>query len=202
MTRKRIADERRQQIIDGLYECLACAGHEKTTIKDIARAAGVSYGVIHYYFDNKKEIVLALVEDYVKRHENLWGTLVNPADSAWERLRKMVSLAVDRFVFEQKTNMVFLNLYQMASSDDDIRNCLMSSYEHFRKAVRDILEYGISSGQFADTSPERFDILFVGLIEGVFLQVAMESGLCDKEEIEHLIYETCRRQLAPGPGSH
>ena len=195
MSRNKIADIRKKEIIAGFYECLSKAGHEQITIKDIAKAANVSYGVMHYYFTSKKEIVLALVDDYVRQQEILFQNFISPIDSPWERLKKLVSLSVERFIFDQKTNMVFLNLYQMACNDKDIRRSLMMGYEHFRNAVRDIVEYGISRGQFKKVDPGKVALSFVGHVEGIFLQVAMDPTLCDQKMVETLLYDNARLQL-------
>ena len=197
MARRKIADQRRQEIITGLYECLAANGHEQITIKDIAKAAHVSYGSLHYYFKNKKEIIFALVEDFVKQNENFLQDLISPIQSPWERMRTVVSYLIREFVFDQKITNVFLNLYQMGCHDEDIRHCLMESYARFRKVVQEIVEYGISHEQFAHVDSEEFALLFVSSIEGFYLQVAMDPTLCEQETVERLIYDNARLHLDP-----
>lgn len=197
MPRKKITNQRRKQILDGLFECLARGGHEQITIKDIANAASVSYGVMHYYFKSKKEIVFAFVEDYVRRQEEILRDLGAPDDPSWERLKKTLLFLVEKFIFDQKVDRVFLNLYQMASNDEDIRRCMKKSYQHFRKAIRDIIEYGISQGEFARVNPEKSALLFVGCVEGLFLQVAMDPALSNKKAVFDLLYENASLQLDP-----
>jgi TetR/AcrR family transcriptional repressor of bet genes len=197
MARRKIADQRRQEIIAGLYDCLATHGHEQVTIKDIAKAAHVSYGSLHYYFKNKKEIIFALVEDFVKQNEQIIQNLISPIESPWERLRTITSFLIREFVFDQRISNVFLNLYQMGCHDDDIRRCLMGSYAHFRKAIRDIVEYGISREEFSHVDPEEFALLFVSSIEGFYLQIAMDPTLCEQETVERIIYENARLHLDP-----
>ncbi|MGH9360614.1 MAG: TetR/AcrR family transcriptional regulator, partial [Thermoanaerobaculia bacterium] len=41
---------------------MATHGYERTSVARIARAAGLTPGLIHYHFDSKQEILLALVE--------------------------------------------------------------------------------------------------------------------------------------------
>ncbi|MBI5118221.1 TetR/AcrR family transcriptional regulator [Candidatus Poribacteria bacterium] len=197
MPRKKITSQRRKQILEGFFECLARGGHEQITIKDIANAANVSYGVMHYYFKSKKEIVFAFVEDYVSQQEEILRGLVAPDDPSWERLKKTLLFLVEKFIFDQKVDRVFLNLYQMASNDEDIRRCMKNSYKHFRKAIRDIIEYGILQGEFARVNPEKSALLFVGCMEGLFLQVAMDPALSSKKAIFDLLCEIASLQLDP-----
>ncbi len=202
MGRKKIAPERKKEIIGGLYKCLASTGHERVSVKDIAEAAGVSRGVIHYYFESKKDIMLAVVDDFIEGHENLFRDRLRPIDDPWERLRLFISLAVEHTVVDPEASMFFLNIYQMAMTDEDVRAGAMSSYAHFRGVVRQLVEYGISRGEFAEVDAEKFAFLLIGCMEGMWLQVAMNPALFDGAEIEKLVYEAAVSQLARRKSEH
>ena len=177
--------------------CLATKGHEQVTIRDIARAANVSYGALHYYFGDKKEIMLALVDDYVRQHEEMFEGVAASASSSWERLRLMVSIATKELVFDKHTAQVFLNLYQIGCTDEDVRKSLSNSYAHFRQTVQRVIEYGIARGEFAKVDPKEVALLIVGVVEGLYLQLTVDSSLCDKDTADKLLYETIRFQLSP-----
>ncbi len=50
-------EARRQQVLDAAFTCFAQNGFHETTMQDIAREAGVSYGVVYHYFRSKEDIV-------------------------------------------------------------------------------------------------------------------------------------------------
>jgi TetR/AcrR family transcriptional regulator, transcriptional repressor of bet genes len=52
---------RREQIVDGLLTVMARKGFEGATITEIAKAAGLAPGLVHYHFRDKQEILLELV---------------------------------------------------------------------------------------------------------------------------------------------
>ncbi len=56
-----LIDARRKQILDAAIELIAEQGFARTTIKQIARRAGVADGTIYNYFKNKEDILLAVV---------------------------------------------------------------------------------------------------------------------------------------------
>jgi TetR/AcrR family transcriptional repressor of bet genes len=62
MPRPKNTDERRSQIVAGLAEVMAERGYAKATIRAIARAAGLTPGVVHYHFESKQQILIALIE--------------------------------------------------------------------------------------------------------------------------------------------
>jgi TetR/AcrR family transcriptional regulator, transcriptional repressor of bet genes len=65
MGRPSNTEQRRAQIVEGLMTAMAEHGYEGASVPDIARAAGLSPGLVHYHFENKQEILLMLVEKLV-----------------------------------------------------------------------------------------------------------------------------------------
>jgi TetR/AcrR family transcriptional repressor of bet genes len=59
--------ERRQQIVEGLLRVMAERGYERASIAEVAKAAGLSPGLVHYHFTEKQEILLTLVEQLAAR---------------------------------------------------------------------------------------------------------------------------------------
>jgi TetR/AcrR family transcriptional repressor of bet genes len=62
MPRPSNTEERRQQIVAGLLKVMAERGYERASVGEIARAAGLGPGLVHYHFSDKQEILLTLVE--------------------------------------------------------------------------------------------------------------------------------------------
>jgi TetR/AcrR family transcriptional repressor of bet genes len=69
MARPSNTDERRAQITRGLIEVMAQRGYDGASIADIARAARLTPGLVHYHFENKREILLAALHELVARHD-------------------------------------------------------------------------------------------------------------------------------------
>ena len=55
-------DERRAQIVDGLLSVMHRTGYEGATVQAIAKAAGLTPGLVHYHFESKHEVLVALIE--------------------------------------------------------------------------------------------------------------------------------------------
>jgi TetR/AcrR family transcriptional repressor of bet genes len=62
MPRPSNTEQRRADIVRGLATVMAERGYAKATIKEIARAAGLTPGLVHYHFRDKQQILLSLVE--------------------------------------------------------------------------------------------------------------------------------------------
>ncbi|NMO13746.1 TetR/AcrR family transcriptional regulator [Pyxidicoccus fallax] len=67
MPRPSNTEERRQQIVDGLLKVMAERGYERASVGEIAKAAGLGPGLVHYHFSGKQEILLTLVGQLASR---------------------------------------------------------------------------------------------------------------------------------------
>ena len=76
MGRPSNTEERRQQIVAGLLQVMAERGYDGASVAAIAKAAGLTPGLVHYHFKDKQEILLTLAEQLAARvHERLASRL-------------------------------------------------------------------------------------------------------------------------------
>lgn len=59
-----IGEESRQRILDAAETLFLEKGFEKTTLADVGRLSGISYGSIPWHFENKKGLLLAVSQRY------------------------------------------------------------------------------------------------------------------------------------------
>jgi AcrR family transcriptional regulator len=60
--KEQMAETRRIQILMGAAQVFAKKGFHKATTKEIAKVAGVAEGTIYNYFNNKRELLLAMID--------------------------------------------------------------------------------------------------------------------------------------------
>src|SRR5579864_1441342 len=58
----KVVEDRREQIIDAAMRVFSEKGFTRATNKDIARAAGITPGLIYYYFESKEDVLKAIAE--------------------------------------------------------------------------------------------------------------------------------------------
>jgi TetR/AcrR family transcriptional regulator, transcriptional repressor of bet genes len=68
MARPSNTAERRAQITQALVQVMARQGYDGASIADVAKAAKLSPGLVHYHFKNKQEILLAALAELRERH--------------------------------------------------------------------------------------------------------------------------------------
>ena len=58
----KVVEDRRDQIIDAAMHVFAQKGFTRATNKDIAREAGITPGLIYYYFESKEDLLKTIIE--------------------------------------------------------------------------------------------------------------------------------------------
>ncbi|GHO47902.1 TetR/AcrR family transcriptional regulator [Ktedonospora formicarum] len=56
-------EDRREQILDAAMRVFVEKGFVRATNKDVAREAGITPGLIYYYFENKEAVLQAVLEE-------------------------------------------------------------------------------------------------------------------------------------------
>ncbi len=58
----KVVEDRREQILDAAMRVFAQKGFSRATNRDVAREAGITTGLIYYYFDNKEALLRAVLD--------------------------------------------------------------------------------------------------------------------------------------------
>jgi len=132
MARKKVQDERRLQILKALHTCLQEKSFEKTSIKDIARVAGVNHGVLHYYFTGKDDILLHYIDYVINDYQaqaREWLRSKDPKDCTMaEYLDEIFRFVNDRMTLNMNLSRNFVEIWEIALYNDKVRSKLHEAY--------------------------------------------------------------------------
>jgi TetR/AcrR family transcriptional repressor of bet genes len=71
--------ERRAQITEAFIKVMARRGYDGASIAEIAKAASLTSGLVHYHFKSKQEILLTALQEIVARHNRNLETRLGSA---------------------------------------------------------------------------------------------------------------------------
>ena len=91
----------RERLYATAIQLIAARGYEATTLRDVAKEAGVSVGLLYRYFPSKQAVVIALYDELSSDYSR------QAADMPPGRWR-------DRFIFALKTSLDVLEPHQVA----------------------------------------------------------------------------------------
>jgi len=173
--------ERRIQILEALHRCLLEKSFHQTSIKDIAHRAGVNHGLLHYYFENKKDILLTYIDytfenyygEFQKRFAHRFKQGASPAADTEERFQWVLN----EVAFNGEYARIFTEIWALAIHDDTIRQKLHDLYNRWKNSIMDLVK---PSGRDGGNS-SRIGLTMIALTEGLSLFSALftREELCD-----------------------
>ncbi|MBI2236921.1 MAG: TetR/AcrR family transcriptional regulator [Actinobacteria bacterium] len=124
--------ETRQRIVQAVWNVIAERGLASLTTRLVARDAGISHGMCHYYFENKDELILAVVE-YARHY---WihpmERLVEGPGTPAEKLEKVIAWMAEPATREVMR--VHLQLVSHSEWNDRLRERMAAEYARWQAA--------------------------------------------------------------------
>ena len=80
------APGRRESLVGAATAVLGRRGYAETSMKEIAREAGVAPGLLHYYFASKDELLVAVVGKLDRELAEAWTAALESLDDPLERI--------------------------------------------------------------------------------------------------------------------
>ncbi|MGB5694415.1 MAG: TetR/AcrR family transcriptional regulator [Polyangiales bacterium] len=124
-------DQTRATILDAAEDEFADHGFHGTRMVAIAHRAGVTHGLVHYYFDSKDRLYTEVVGRLFGRHQQLFERL--RADGTPFTARQLVLESFD--LFWEHPNQVRIMLWEMASGDDRVERAMKRFYDTMEGAL-------------------------------------------------------------------
>jgi AcrR family transcriptional regulator len=135
------SEDSRRQVLDAAITTLAARGLAATSIQDIADAAGLSKGAVHYHFESKDELLERVLDRCCEGIEARVLAVFEEPGTPLDRVRRAIfeMWAVRRDGIPEMR--VLSELHTLSRQNDAIRSSLALA---LRKAREQIIEIGLS----------------------------------------------------------
>ncbi|NJK88236.1 MAG: TetR/AcrR family transcriptional regulator [Myxococcales bacterium] len=190
--------ERRKQILTAAVQVFAEKGFHKTRVSDVARRAGVAYGLIYHYFSSKDDLLNSIFEDN-------WGIFLKVLDDleadpsllAVDKLGRVSALLVDALQVVPTTIQVIIQ--EVSRSTRFVQPGKLDAFQRAFDAIQAILEDGQRQGQVDPSIDARVAAhMFLGAMETVCTGVMLGHIDCSTPEVSRHVKDTIERVLAAG----
>jgi len=194
------AAQTRARILEAARTVLAQEGLERFTTRRVAELAGVSHGMVHYHFKDKRDLVLALVvharRDWIEPLEEL----VDGPGSAERRMRAVIAWIAEPATIDVMR--VHQGLFVLALHDDVVRRSLAAEFARWRAPFvtlfRELSEELDLDGLDPRSVGEAFAVAADGLVQQQSLEPALPTERMLRRTFEQLVGRAPRgRARAP-----
>jgi len=165
--------ERRRELIDAARRCLEAGAFQTLTVDDVCAEAGVSKGAFYGYFDQKLDLLLALLDEEVASMRALMRGLEESSPSAVERLRGFARAMVARGD-DPSGLQIQAELWIQTATEPVVRQRWVEAVQERRQVLRGWIEDAISSGELAEIPANAFAAILLALGDGLSLHAGLD----------------------------
>ena len=172
---ERVQVDRRAQILDAARAVLARQGYAETSMKDIAREAGVAQGLLHYYFESKDDILADVIygvcEEMMESHRQALAGVADPL----EAIVVVTDRAAER-CSDPGFCRLLLDTYSLAMSNESFRKRLRPTLDAMMESTTQMV-HDIGSALPTPTliPKEGIALAIVGAMDGIGMVAAMRG---------------------------
>ncbi|HMB20583.1 MAG TPA: TetR/AcrR family transcriptional regulator [Spirochaetota bacterium] len=175
--RNDILNLRRSQLTKAAYQVVSKKGYYNFTIKDIANEAGLSTGLVHYYFKDKQDLLLTLLKEINSNVRHLLDMEIRESSDPRDKLDIFITQAFNIVEREQSYFYVLLDFWTQLNHNERMRNAIRKLYESYRSVCSGILSEGVEAGYFkGDMDIHYTATMIVSMIQGTIIQYVIDPG--------------------------
>ncbi len=181
---------RKQQVIGAVLLLIADRGLSEITLDKVACSAGVSKGVVSYYFKSKDKLLLEacrfFLQAYLSEENFQFETTEKPPAA------KGILLIIGKTVLEglktpflkeneghsnkDKTKMdltleqckkIIMQIYSKVTVSDEYKKMMIQVYDKYLEAVIEVLNYGVAKGEFVIGDINKEALQIMALLDGL-----------------------------------
>ncbi|MBP2365959.1 TetR/AcrR family transcriptional regulator [Pseudonocardia parietis] len=161
----------REDLLTGARECLREKGYDRTSVRDIATAAGVSMAAIGYHYGSREALLNQALFALLDEGGSSTGRalVTEDGDSAAQGYTRWWESLLEGFRDQPHLWLASVELFMQAQRRPELRGPLAEGIAHGRRGNAGILE-GIPEDEVSDPSARTLGMIQSALMSGVLVQ--------------------------------
>jgi AcrR family transcriptional regulator len=144
-------------------------------VDDVCAEAGVSKGAFYVYFDQKQDLLLALLEDDAAGVDAIMLDLQRSRLGGVERLRRLVRAELERGEDVARLQ-VRADLWAEMSSNPLVQERFAEIVRRRRVTVRSWIDNAVASGELVETPSNALAAILLALGDGLMLYAGLDPA--------------------------
>ncbi|KJZ14222.1 transcriptional regulator [Marinomonas sp. S3726] len=197
--KRREGNNRRQELIEAALDCIENEGLQGATVRKVADYAGVTNGLIRFYFSSKDELIRAA---YAALLEQIYASArVNIEDSqlpAKERLRRFIEATLSFPIVSPRTVLLWANFLPLTYIDEQMTAIRSDGYVETTNILQPLIKATLEDHEqfITDQESARSAVKINAVIDGLWLEGSMAGYKFENGELAQMGLETASAILA------
>ena len=177
-----VIELRRNQLTRAAYKVVSRKGYYNFTVRDIAKEAGLSTGLVHYYFKNKDDLLVSVLR---VMNENLSSYLAKALEKIDDPEEKIIIFMDEAFHLVEREKEYFhvlIDFWTQINHNERMRKANIKLYQSYRAECAKIIQEGIDKNVFKDVDVQYTATMIVAFVQGLIIQYIIDNEAFDYTE--------------------
>jgi AcrR family transcriptional regulator len=197
MPRPHVEKERRQQILEAAMVCFSRKGYHLCSMDDIAAELSFSKALIYYYFKTKRDVFLAILDDWVQKSTDVWRMMLSPEDDVTSQLCKGLEYGVQLLIQFRDLARIEFEFYAEATRDEAVCQAIQRLFVQFRAELKRLLDAGVAKGEFRPLNTEALSAVLIGTYEGLAMQAIVDPDTLNWSTVLESLIDMIMQGISP-----
>jgi len=178
------ADQKKKIIVESAIRVFAKKGFAETRISDIAKEAGIAYGLVYHYFKGKDDILYYIFKDRWNLFIKVLNTICYDNNTSFDKkLFNIISFLVNTYLaFPQLFEVIIIDILHSRHVKDDE---LLKGFDMAFEIIESTIKTHIIKGELRkEINPRLTTLMIFGSIEVVFSGFALKGISFDNFDSE------------------
>ncbi len=169
---RRLESEKAQRIVAAMRESVGTRGAAGATFDHVARKAGVSRGLLHYYFGSKERLLVEVVRHDTALRVAVLEQNLAPAQTLDAVVEALVTQVRSFLAEDPASQAVIYEMFSASRHNEELRMEMAGLYRQTRDHIAEALRRKHDDGVVAlRDEPENVASVLLGLGDGITMQL-------------------------------
>jgi TetR/AcrR family transcriptional repressor of bet genes len=176
-------DERRRALAESALKTLGELGYARASLREIANNSEFSHGVVHYYFEDKHELIVYCVREYKAICVRRYDDVVAEAAAPDELIVRFADKLVESLADDAAMHRLWYDVRAQSMFEERLRDVTVEIDGWLEDMIwRIVSRYA----ELAGSEPAMPPNVLYGIFDGLFQQAVMSLTLGNEDAIDEL----------------
>jgi transcriptional repressor BetI len=178
-----VKETRQLQLIEATIATIGRRGYAATTLSHVASAAGMSPGIVNFYFRTKEQLLAATLEFIAGEYETSWRTqLAAAGDSPAAQLEAMIEADFSPGIFTREKMTVWYAFWAEAPNQPLYETLVSELEQRYWSETRGIVDRLIAEGGYKGLDPDAVAHGLNAMIDGLWFDLLIDPNSVTPEQ--------------------
>ena len=174
--------------MEATIDCIAARGFADLTLADVAKGAGLSVGIVNFYFKSKDALLIETLRHLVAEYIQQTNENISSANaSAAAQVEAMIESDFHRAVANRKKVTVWYAFWGETRWRPEFLKICQQLSDTFHEETRAIFARLVTEGGYSNVDPDLVARGFDAMIDGLWLDMLINPKAVDRDGAKQVV---------------